>query len=187
MESYDILASLYDRHGSSDYIGEPISQLSHALQCAALAQQSRPLDHEFIAACLLHDVGELVGLDEKLSRTEWGTKSHDAIGYRFLQQLGFTQRVCDLVHEHARAKRYLCFADPQYYERLSIASKNTLVQQGGIFDANQAAAWYAQSHAPDAVALRLIDDQGKSVYTLPTGNMQKEFSFYKNVILKSCN
>ena len=38
------------------YDGEPVDQLEHALQCAALAAREHGEDAEFVVACLLHDI-----------------------------------------------------------------------------------------------------------------------------------
>ena len=38
------------------YDGEPVDQLEHALQCAALGAAERGEDDEFVVACLLHDI-----------------------------------------------------------------------------------------------------------------------------------
>jgi predicted HD phosphohydrolase len=40
------------------------------------------------------------------------------------------QQVAHLVEGHVLAKRYLCFARPEYYDQLSGSSKATLVYQG---------------------------------------------------------
>ena len=40
MISLDDIALLFARHGSSQYSGEPVTQLEHALQTAHLAEQS---------------------------------------------------------------------------------------------------------------------------------------------------
>ncbi|CAE7786234.1 unnamed protein product, partial [Symbiodinium microadriaticum] len=55
---------LFDRHGKGDYIGEDVSQLEHALQAADLAHRS---GHglEATLAALLHDVGHLLGMEDK--------------------------------------------------------------------------------------------------------------------------
>jgi len=53
---------LYLQHGSSDYIGEHITQLEHALQAAHFATQNHTDDPVFILAALLHDVGHLLML-----------------------------------------------------------------------------------------------------------------------------
>ena len=59
------------------------------------------------------------------------------------------------------AKRYLCATDAAYYDRLSADSKRSLMLQGGIFNASDAAAFIARPHAADAVRLRLWDDLAK--------------------------
>lgn len=53
------LLDLYRQRGQAQYGGEAISQLDHALQCAALAEQAGQ-PPEMIAACLFHDLGHLV-------------------------------------------------------------------------------------------------------------------------------
>ena len=59
------LEALFAAHGQDDYIGEPVSQLQHHLQCAHFAKiQYADLPHveELTLAALLHDVGHLLGL-----------------------------------------------------------------------------------------------------------------------------
>jgi predicted HD phosphohydrolase len=65
------ILDLYTRWGSSDYIGESITQIEHALQCARLASQDLRLEpydgfikNCIIVAALLHDIGHLVGLED---------------------------------------------------------------------------------------------------------------------------
>ena len=62
---------------------------------------------------------------------------------------------------HVDAKRCLCPANADYYVRLSKDSKHSLVLQGGIFDALQAAAVIDQPGARDAVQLRKRGDLAK--------------------------
>lgn len=50
------LVHLLNYKGQGDYIGEPISQLAHSLQCAHLAS-SNGADEETTIAALLHDIG----------------------------------------------------------------------------------------------------------------------------------
>jgi predicted HD phosphohydrolase len=62
---------------------------------------------------------------------------------------------------HVDAKRYLCLIDPGYWRDLSIASKHSLEQQGGVFDETQAHMFIAQPFAEEAVRLRRYDDLAK--------------------------
>ena len=54
---------LYDRYGGEDYIGEPVSQVEHMSQAAALAQNEGH-DDEVVLAAFFHDIGHLCVHDE---------------------------------------------------------------------------------------------------------------------------
>ena len=62
---------------------------------------------------------------------------------------------------HVDAKRYLCATRPGYYDALSPDSKRSLALQGGIYSAEDAAAFIAKPYAADAVSVRLWDDLAK--------------------------
>ena len=58
---------LFETRGQAAYFGEGVSQLEHALQAAALAEQSG-VSPELVAAALLHDIGHLLhGLPEDIA------------------------------------------------------------------------------------------------------------------------
>ena len=122
--------------GDADYIGEPISQLEHSLQAAQLARDSGA-DDETVLGALLHDVGRFIPAADKMPKmiatdgTYVGRASHEVVGERYLRQLGFGEKVCQLVAAHVMAKRYLTAVDKEYYDGLSNASKNTLRMQVG--------------------------------------------------------
>ena len=122
---------LYELHGNDDYIGEPVSQLEHMLQAALLAEEEG-YDEEVILAALFHDIGHLVVAIQPLEKMDGvGIVDHERIGADFLTQKGFSHRLCRLVQSHVAAKRYLTFKYHDYYNKLSAASKQTLVLQGG--------------------------------------------------------
>jgi putative nucleotidyltransferase with HDIG domain len=136
----DIVRQLLDfvkSQGNTDYLGESISQLEHSLQCAHLAQQSEQFGHdnEVVLAALLHDIGRFIPAAKNMPKmiapdgTYVGTASHDVLGERYLRQLGFSEKVCQLVGAHVWAKRYLTATEPGYYEALSSTSKRTLKYQ----------------------------------------------------------
>lgn len=58
-----------------------------------------------------------------------GRSSHEILGERYLRQLGFSDKVSQLVGAHVVAKRYLTATEPGYYEALSKTSKRTLQYQ----------------------------------------------------------
>jgi predicted HD phosphohydrolase len=58
-----------------------------------------------------------------------GTASHELLGEVYLRQLGFSDKICQLVGAHVIAKRYLTAVDKDYYDGLSHNSKVTLKYQ----------------------------------------------------------
>jgi len=162
------IEALFLRRGHEQYSGEPVTQLQHALQTAALAQADGA-DDELTTAALLHDLGHLVhelgdGLGDDLGDTPTlrGIDDlHQFIALPFLRGL-FSDRVLGAVQAHVDAKRYLCATRPGYLAALSADSQRSLLLQGGVFDAVQAADFIARPGAADAVRLRLWDDLAKS-------------------------
>src|SRR6201997_5335523 len=96
------------------YAGEPVDQLEHALQCAALAREEG--DPAFTVAALLHDIARapaVAGIPYD------GPKEHHGeAGARWLTpRVG--ARVAWLAEQHVPAKRYLVASDPEYRAQLS--------------------------------------------------------------------
>ncbi|APW38271.1 phosphohydrolase [Rhodoferax koreense] len=159
------IESLFLRHGHSQYSGEPVTQLQHALQTALLAEQGGA-DDELVTAALLHDLGHLLA-DRGETPTLRGVDDlHQFVAVPFLRGV-FGQRLIDAVQWHVDAKRYLCATRPGYLEALSADSRRSLALQGGVFSPEQAQAFIARPHAQDAVQLRLWDDLAKEE-ALPT-------------------
>jgi phosphonate degradation associated HDIG domain protein len=153
------LLALFRDVGHLDYIGEPVSQLEHAAQAAdcALAE-----GHEdaVVCAAFLHDVGHLCAANAERMGA-WGTAGHETLGARFLRELGFGERVARLVAGHVAAKRYLTFKQPEYYRRLSQASKATLRYQGGPMTAAEARDFEADPLFSLILELRTWDEAAK--------------------------
>ena len=108
-----IIFDLYEKHGHENYIGEEVTQLQHAQQCAQEAKKACQPDHTVLGA-FLHDIGHLIGIEKKMEAmnhngTILGTKSHEKVGEDFLKRLGFPRSVTDFVRGHVNAKRYLVF------------------------------------------------------------------------------
>ena len=109
---------LYRKHGNSDYIGEPVSQQQHMIQCAMLAEKECYSD-EVILGAFLHDIGHLLGLENSLpSMLTFGTHQHEIIGEQFLKDLGFPDAVTNFVRGHVDMKRYLVFKNSSYFEEV---------------------------------------------------------------------
>jgi len=180
----DIL-SILTTHGDSDYIGEPISQIAHSLQCANLASRASA-DAPTIVAALLHDLGQIipsseaekilgakvqdmhhtVGVDAAEGATgsdSVGRIAHETLGAKYLLALGFPSKVAQLVEAHVPAKRYLCATEPGYYGTLSEASKESLKFQGGPMSSEEVRQWDQGKWAGEKAALRRWDDGAKVV------------------------
>lgn len=152
---------LYEKFGSRDYIGEPVSQLEHMYQAAELAA-SEGYDNEVVLAAFLHDVGHLLPVhDENGCMNGFGTIDHEKIGAYYLSKLGFSERLCSLIASHVNAKRYLTFKYPEYYNKLSEASKQTLEFQGGIMSQEEARAFENDGLFPLYIKMRQWDEAAK--------------------------
>jgi phosphonate degradation associated HDIG domain protein len=160
----DKLIALFSRHGDSDYIGEPVSALQHALQAAKCAADAGAAG-DLVAGALLHDIGHLIGLDEpdRFSGRmgTCGVAHHESIGAAFVRELGFPHRTVELVRRHVDAKRYLTYKDPEYLAHLSEASKTTLGFQGGPMTAAEAADFEADAMFQIILAMRRWDEAAK--------------------------
>ncbi|MCU0310171.1 MAG: HD domain-containing protein [Acidimicrobiales bacterium] len=143
----------------ADRYDEEVSQLDHALQCAALARRAGASD-DLVAAALLHDVGHLLALAEDRPFRAGVDDHHETAGAAWLTPL-FPSSVTGPIAAHVRAKRHLAATDPDYLAALSPASTRSLEVQGGPLSAAEAAAFAAGAVAADAVALRRWDDLGK--------------------------
>lgn len=164
--------ALYQKHGDEDYIGEPVSQLQHMSQAAKLAQLEH-YDDEVVLAAFFHDIGHLcVASTEAGSMDGMGNINHEQIGADYLLERGFSARIAKLVNGHVIAKRYLTYKDPEYFEKLSPASRITLGFQGGPMDAQEASVFEQDPDLDIIIRMRYWDDEAKSP-NLPTDNLQE--------------
>ncbi len=165
------LFGLYAAHGHADYLGEPVSQLAHMWQAAALAETAGA-DEAVVLAAFVHDLGHLLAEAEPTtpSMGGFGAVDHERLGADYLRAAGFSARVVALVEGHVQAKRYLTFQDPDYHGRLSAASRATLAFQGGPMSAAEAAAFEQNPDADALLQLRRWDELAKAEH-LPTGDL----------------
>ncbi len=153
--------SLYARYGAEDYIGEPVSQIEHMCQCAQLAERDGH-DADVILAAFMHDIGHLYGNSIDVADMEgYGITDHEKLGADYVRSKGFSEKIARLIGSHVTTKRYLTFKYPDYYNKLSLASKQTLVLQGGKMNEQEAAAFEKEEWFDLYVALRLWDEQAK--------------------------
>ena len=164
MNACEFLFETLAIHDGSPYGREPVSQLDHALQCAALAVEERA-PASLVVAALLHDIGHLIpgaGRDFGARPANYREDDrHEIVGAAMLDRW-FGPVVTQPIRLHVPAKRYLCAVDPDYYDGLSAGSRKTLELQGEAFDEDAAKRFLAQPYAEDAVRLRRWDDRAKT-------------------------
>lgn len=152
---------LYEKYGRADYIGEPVSQIEHMSQSAELALAAGASD-EVVLAAFFHDIGHIcVQNDSSLKMASYGIKSHEQIGAGFLRSRGFPESLAQMVENHVKAKRYLTYKYPDYFNQLSEASKQTLVFQGGIMNEAEAAEFERDPLFEPSILLRKWDEAAK--------------------------
>jgi predicted HD phosphohydrolase len=183
------IIALLNASANTSYIGEPISQLEHSLQCAHFASSAK-MDDETVVAALLHDIGQFVpeaelratlgehtkiqniiaakaGTDSEVKEEDVlrsvGRVGHDKLGAQYLSAIGFGNKVSRLVGSHVQAKRYLCAIDPSYYATLSEASKESLKHQGGPMAGTQKEEFENNTWCDAMCRLRQWDDGAKLV------------------------
>ena len=168
-DSSEAICRLFQHRGDSQYGGEAVSQLEHALQTALLAQKEQA-DDALIAAALLHDVGHLLhGLPDDAPDQAIDDVHENRAADWLIKHFG--PRVTEPVRLHVAAKRYLCAVDPNYLGLLSTPSVTSLRLQGGPMSAKEVLDFETNPYYKAAVRLRRWDDTAK-VPGLPTPTLQ---------------
>lgn len=153
------ILELFSQHGDSQYGGEAVSQLEHALQAAFFAEKDGCSDG-LIVASFLHDIGHLLH-DLPEDAPEHGIDDlHESLGGRWLAQR-FGDEIVQPVALHVAAKRYLCAVDEAYIKQLSAPSRLSLNLQGGPMASAEVEAFEQLEHWEAAVRLRRYDDAAK--------------------------
>jgi [1-hydroxy-2-(trimethylamino)ethyl]phosphonate dioxygenase len=151
--------SLFNAHGHSQYGGEAVTQLEHALQAAWFAERSGAAP-ALIAASLLHDIGHVLH-DLPDDAPDHGIDDvHESLAADWLQER-FGAAVVEPVRLHVAAKRYLCATDAHYLSQLSVPSLQSLQLQGGPMTDQEAAEFRQHAYFEDAIQLRQFDDAAK--------------------------
>ena len=168
----DEVFALYEAHGNDDYIGEPVSQLEHMSQAANLAL-AEGYDDEVILAAFFHDIGHLCAAGSAVESMDgMGNVNHEQIGADYLLARGFSNRVARLVNGHVIAKRYLTYKYPEYFDKLSPASRVTLGFQGGPMNAIEAATFETDPDLDIIIRMRFWDDEAK-LTEIPVDNINQ--------------
>lgn len=176
---YKPVIDILESRGSSDYIGESVTQIEHAVQAGYfgfnyIITASRSYDRRyFVVACLLHDIGHLlkksdfpndVSISEMIdpeTSLSLGVQSHEHIGSAYLRLLGYPEVIPSLLEAHVDAKRYRVAKDTSYSEKLSEASRRTLRLQGGPMNDEECLKFESHPLFSDRLALRQCDESSK--------------------------
>ena len=155
--------------GGAAYFGEPVTVLEHSLQAAWFVQRT-DASAALVGAALLHDLGHLVHSEgEDVAQRGLDTRHEELAAAALAGHL--PDAVLDPIRMHVAAKRYLCFAEPDYLAGLSPASLESLALQGGPMTASEAEQYLALPHAREALTLRRADDSAK-VPGLPVPDLE---------------
>lgn len=170
------IIDLYIVYGSSDYIGENITQISHAIQSAKIAEKYLGTDG-YIGA-FLHDIGHLIGLrDGNVTMDNYGTFDHEIIGATYLRKHNFPDRIVKMVLNHVEAKKELLVINDSYLNALSEASRQTLKFQ--TIDRE-----ISCDDMKDALIMRLCEDGAKKNIDLAENDIHKYLDELKIKIIK---
>jgi phosphonate degradation associated HDIG domain protein len=172
------IGELFGSHGHSEYSGEKVTQLEHALQAAQLAESEGAAD-TLVTAALLHDLGHMLNPQGDTPTQRGIDDQHQYFAIPFLRPL-FPPAVIEAIRLHVDAKRALCALEPGYYAALSEDSKRSLALQGGVFSKAQLDAFVAKPFAADAMRVRRWDDRAK----VP-GQQTPELSHFLSIV-KRC-
>ncbi|TQW01085.1 metal dependent phosphohydrolase [Cordyceps javanica] len=173
----EYVLSVLDASERTPYIGEDISQLQHSLQAAAQAAcATPPVDELTQVAALLHDIGQFTpaadlraltgggeaeNLGGQAAAQSVGRVGHETLGGAMLLALGFPEKVARLVESHVASKRYLCAVDESYHDKLSDASKKSLLYQGGPMSGSEKEEFGSGEWCQEMCQLRRWDDAAK--------------------------
>lgn len=154
------ITDLFTRFGGLHY-GEDVTQMEHALQAAHHAKLD-DAPPALVAAALLHDIGHLMQKIGEDAADRGVDTRHEQIGAGYLAR-AFPAEVTEPIRLHVAAKRYRVAVDPAYAARLSQASQQSLVLQGGPMSSDEIKVFLAAPYAEAAQKLRGYDEAGKDL------------------------
>ena len=155
----NFIGSIFEKRGDEEYLGEPVTMGQHMLQGATMAEKSREPD-EIIIGTLLHDIGHFTSEFGTFSMEDTEDRYHEDAGAAVLEQF-FPKVITDCCRHHVAAKRYLCATDPEYFQKLSIASIHSLNLQGGPMSEAEINDFEKNPNLKKILKVRLYDDAGK--------------------------
>ena len=116
-----------------------LTQTAHGLQTAMIAE-AEGADACMIVAGLLHDIGRIINPKDRELTDSGKDAKHEIVAQKYLAAW-FGPEVTMPVKWHVAAKRYLVATDPAYSHKLSGGSVRSLKGQGGLYSAEEQAAF----------------------------------------------
>lgn len=159
MTIIDELLDIYETKAGAMYGGESVTQLAHALQCAALAEADGA-NEALVAAALLHDVGHLVDKHAHGAARAGIDRRHEDIAAGYLSHW-FRPEGVEPIRNHVAAKRCLVTVEPGYFDTPSEGSVTSLKVQGGPMSQDEVREFMARPGADASLRLRKWDDLAK--------------------------
>ena len=141
------------------YSGEPVTQLQHALQTAALAEQAGAATRSWRAA-LLHDLGHLLNLQGETPSERGIDDLHQYFALPFLRPL-FSDAVLEPIRLHVDAKRCLCAIDAGVFRNAVRRFRAQPEAARRHFQCGRSGGFMSKPFAEDAMSLRRWDDLAK--------------------------
>ena len=155
----EFIGSIFDRRGSEEYLGEPVTMGEHMLQGATIAE-SEGQPEEIIVGALLHDIGHFTGEFGTFMMNDTEDRHHEDAGAALLEKF-FPKVITDCCRYHVAAKRYLCATQPEYFGHLSKASIHSLNLQGGPMTQDEVTEFEKNPNLREIIAVRYLDEAGK--------------------------
>lgn len=155
----EFIGSIFDRRGSEEYLGEPVTMGEHMLQGATIAE-SEGQPEEIIVGALLHDIGHFTGEFGTFMMNDTEDRHHEDAGAVLLEKF-FPTVITDCCRYHVAAKRYLCATQPEYFGHLSEASIHSLNLQGGPMTQDEVKEFEKNPNLREIIAVRYLDEAGK--------------------------
>lgn len=161
MSFIEELKRIYATRGFETFEGDQlVTQTSHSLQTAAIAESERA-SPAMIVAALLHDIGRIINPKDREITDAGGDAKHEEVARAYLEPF-FGPEVTMPIKWHVAAKRYLVATDPTYAKKMSPGSRRSMIGQGGTLSDEDTRRFVDQPFALEGVTLRRWDDRAKS-------------------------
>ena len=163
LQAAALAATFVDSVRSTSTVPPPLfTSPSIPKPCVDRSTEALLYGSDIVLAALLHDVGHMI-----LSKPDsWDSlhdtnEQHEWVGYHYLLRHHFSPQIALLVLGHVQAKRYLCYREPGYQQRLSDSSAMTLIGQGGPMTETEAVEFERGELFDVKLRMRVWDEEAK--------------------------